>query len=66
MFNIIRLFVIFLLIYFLFNLFKTTIIVKRNMDDLRRQTRKGERREGRSMKSRDQVIELDHDQYKVE
>ena len=65
MFNIIRLFVFFLLIYFLYNFFKTTMIVKRDMRKLREQARPKDNR-GKSNGRGDDVIELDHDQYKVE
>lgn len=65
MFNIIRLFVLFLLIYFLYNLFKTTMIVRRDMRKLREQARP-ENRRGKHKSAKEDVIELNHDQYRVD
>lgn len=62
--NLIKLFIFFFILYFTYNVIKTILGVRKNVNNARREYER--KKNVNQNKSDDKVIELDKDQYKVE
>ena len=62
--NLIKLFIFFFFLFFLYNVIKTILGVRKNINNARKEYEKKENIN--RTENNDKVIELDKDQYKVE
>ena len=62
--NLIKIFVFFFILYFIYNVFKTIFGVKKNYNNAKREYQK--KTNIHKDKDGEKIIELDKDQYKVE